>query len=41
MPAHGHTATWGTHIGAGHTMQAQRWYAQFKTLTGCKFCKCH
>jgi hypothetical protein len=31
MAAHGHTATLGTHIGAGHTMQAQGWYAQFKT----------
>ena len=31
MAAHGHTTTWGTHIGAGHTTQAQGWYAQVKT----------
>jgi hypothetical protein len=29
MVAHGHTTTWGTHIGAGHTTQG--WYAQVKT----------
>jgi hypothetical protein len=31
MAAHGHTTTWGAQIRAGHTMQAQGWYAQFKT----------
>jgi hypothetical protein len=31
MAAHGHTTTWGTHIGVGRVTQAQGWYAQFKT----------
>jgi hypothetical protein len=30
MAAHGHTTTWGTHIGVGRTTDAKGWYAQFK-----------
>jgi hypothetical protein len=30
MAAHGHTVTWGTHIGVGRATDAQGWYAQFK-----------
>jgi hypothetical protein len=33
MAGHGHTATWGTYIGAGraHEAKAKSWYTQFKT----------
>ena len=31
MATHGHTTTWGMHIGVGRATDAKRWYAQFKT----------
>jgi hypothetical protein len=31
MPAQGHTAVWGTHIGIGRATDAQGWYAQLTT----------
>ena len=31
MAAHGHTVTWGTHVGVGRATDVKGWYAQFKT----------
>jgi len=31
MATHGHTTTWGMHLGVGRATDAKRWYARFKT----------
>jgi hypothetical protein len=30
MSLHGHTITWGTHLGTGRANDARSWYAQIK-----------